>query len=125
MKRHSISDYVPDWKDIATSAKDLAGWKCERCQHVNDYESGYVLTVHHLTLDPANNAWWNLAVLCQRCHLHIQGKVIMERPFMFEHSTWFKPHVAGYYASLFGHPTDREWVTQNLSMLLDYGRPQV
>jgi hypothetical protein len=41
-----------------------------------------VLTVHHLRL--GNDAkrdlrWWNLVALCQRCHLQIQGKVVMER----------------------------------------------
>lgn len=121
--RKSISDYTEDWPQVSAAAKVLAGGKCERCGHENDYATGHVLTVHHLTLDPANNAWWNLAVLCQRCHLHIQGRVIMERLYMFEHSEWFKPHVAGYYASIYGHPTDREWVMTKLTMLLDYGRP--
>jgi hypothetical protein len=121
--RKSISKYTDDWPEISLAAKKAAGWKCERCSHEHDTEAHYVLTVHHLTLDPANNAWWNLAVLCQRCHLHIQGRVIMERLYMFEHSEWFKPHVAGYYAAIYGHPTDRDWVMDNLSMLLDYGRP--
>ena len=34
-----------------------------------------VLTVHHLDGDKGNSAWWNLAALCQVCHLQIQGKV--------------------------------------------------
>lgn len=57
-----------------------------------------VLTVHHLDGDKANLRWWNLAALCQRCHLQIQGKVVMERVYPHEHSEWFKPFVAGYYA---------------------------
>jgi hypothetical protein len=57
-----------------------------------------VLTVHHLDGDKANCRWWNLAALCQVCHLSIQGRVEMGRRWMFEHSEWFKPYVAGSYA---------------------------
>lgn len=57
-----------------------------------------ILTVHHLDGDKANCRWWNLAALCQRCHLRIQGLVRMERAFIFEHSEWFKPYAAGWYA---------------------------
>ena len=38
-----------------------------------------ILTVHHLTGEKADCRWWNLAALCQRCHLTIQGRVVMER----------------------------------------------
>lgn len=34
-----------------------------------------ILTVHHLDGDKLNCRWWNLAALCQRCHLSIQGRV--------------------------------------------------
>jgi len=57
-----------------------------------------VLTVHHLDGDKANCRWWNLPALCQVCHLSIQGRVEMGRRWMFEHSEWFKPYVAGSYA---------------------------
>jgi len=57
-----------------------------------------ILTVHHLDGDKANCRWWNLAALCQRCHLEIQGRVRMERRWPHEHSDWFKPYVAGFYA---------------------------
>ncbi len=60
-----------------------------------------ILTVHHLRLgDDAKRdlRWWNLAALCQRCHLQIQGKVVMERIWPWPHSDWFKPYVAGWYA---------------------------
>ena len=60
--------------------------------------TGYCLTVHHLDLNPSNNRWWNLLALCQRCHLSIQGRVHIERPWMFDHSEWFQPYVAGWYA---------------------------
>ena len=92
--------YPPDIEQIMIKAKDRSNWQCERCHHVNDPEHGFILTVHHLDNDKSNNADWNLAVLCQRCHLHIQGKVEMKQIWMFEHSGWMKPHVEGYLASL-------------------------
>lgn len=57
-----------------------------------------ILTVHHLDGDKANLRWWNLASLCQRCHLYIQAKVVLERVYPHEHSEWFKPYAAGWYA---------------------------
>jgi hypothetical protein len=123
MPRKSKSNYPPDWAEISLRVKEEAGWKCVRCGHPHDPENGYVLTVHHLDWDPQNCAWWNIPALCQRCHLHIQSKVVMEQPYMFEHSEWFKPYAAGYYAHIFGYPTDREYVMANLKMLLDCGRP--
>jgi len=121
MPRKSTGEYPPDWKEIAKETKQLAGWQCVRCGHPHQPETGYCLTVHHLDINPANCEWWNLAALCQRCHLHIQSKVIMERPYMFQHSQWFQPYVAGYYASKNGHPTDRAWVMEHLEFLLAYG----
>jgi len=76
-----------------------------------------ILTVHHLDGDKANCRWWNLAALCQRCHLEVQAKVVMERIYPHEHSEWFKPYAAGYYAFVYlcgmcGRPVDssmRSW----------------
>ncbi|HEY6019866.1 MAG TPA: hypothetical protein VIY48_08150 [Candidatus Paceibacterota bacterium] len=102
MKRKSIGEYPDNWDEIAKAVKGAAGWKCVRCNHAHDLDNGYCLTVHHLDIDPSNCAWWNIPALCQRCHLHIQGKVVMERLYMFEHSEWFKPYVGGYYAKRIG-----------------------
>ena len=97
-----MSDYPPNWPEIAALIKAKAGGKCERCGHAHDVASGHVLTVHHLDGNKANCADWNLAALCQRCHLTIQGRVKMDQGF-FENilpvSEWFKPHLAGYLAS--------------------------
>jgi 5-methylcytosine-specific restriction endonuclease McrA len=57
-----------------------------------------ILTVHHLDEDKANCRWWNLVALCQRCHLRMQRAVVMGRPYHYEHSEWFKPYAAGFYA---------------------------
>lgn len=57
-----------------------------------------ILTVHHLDGDKANCRWWNLVALCQRCHLRVQRVVQMQRVYVYEHSAWFQPYVAGFYA---------------------------
>ena len=125
MGRKSINEYPPDWPEISARVKENSGWRCVRCDHFHDIENGYVLTVHHLDLDKSNCAWWNLAALCQRCHLHIQAKVVLERPWIFDHSEWFKPFAAGYYASLHGFPSDKNYVTEHLNFLLDLGKPHI
>ena len=113
--------YPDNWGDIAKAVKDAAGWRCVRCGHphetpaervpcdercdparhtggLNDGKQR-VLTVHHLNNDKSDIRWWNLLPLCQVCHLQIQAKVIVDRPYrMFEHSGWFKIYVAGFYA---------------------------
>ncbi len=92
--------YPPDWKQLSAMVKAANGNKCERCQHLHDPKHGYTLTVHHLDGNKANSEHWNLACLCQRCHLVIQGKVFLPQFYLFEHSDWFKPHIVGYYTSL-------------------------
>lgn len=78
-----------------------------------------ILTVHHLDGNKANCRWWNLAALCQRCHLTIQGKVRMERVWPWEHSDWFKPYVAGYYALTYlGQEIGRDEAEERLDELL-------
>lgn len=78
-----------------------------------------VLTVHHLNGDKADCRWWNLAALCQRCHLTIQGRVVMERAFIFEHSEWMKPHAAGWYAFKYlGEDLTREETVARVDDLL-------
>jgi hypothetical protein len=94
--------YPDNWKDIAKRIKDAAGWKCERCKEPHRVEGAFVLTVHHLDGNKANCADWNLAALCQRCHLKIQGRVKMNQMFFAEilHvSEWFKPHLEGYLSA--------------------------
>lgn len=78
-----------------------------------------VLTVHHLTGVKHDCRWWNLAALCQRCHLEIQGRVRMEQVYPHEHSEWFKPYAAGYYAATYlGEDLDREETMARLDELL-------
>jgi hypothetical protein len=78
-----------------------------------------ILTVHHLTGKKADCRWWNLAALCQRCHLQIQGRVDMAQIYPHEHSEWFKPYAAGYYALTYlGEELTREETIERLDELL-------
>jgi hypothetical protein len=82
-----------------------------------------ILTVHHLDGHKANCRWWNLVALCQRCHLQVQGKVQMARVWPWEHSDWFKPYVAGYYAHAYlGLDLTRVEAEARLDELLDLER---
>lgn len=105
-----------EWIEIAMDGYDPAdraeAWHTRRAEW-------RVLTVHHLDGDKSNLRWWNLCALCQRCHLQIQGKVVMERIYPHEHSEWFKPFVAGYYAFVYlGEELTREETMERLDVLL-------
>lgn len=95
-----IGQYAPNQKEIHEALKKRWNYRCERCGHQDDRATGHVLTVHHLDGNKSNNVDWNLACLCQRCHLAVQGKVFLPQFYMFEHSDWFKPHIEGYYKGI-------------------------
>ena len=119
--RSGIGEYPSDWPEIAARIKADAGGQCVRCKHVHDPAGGYTLTVHHLDMNRENCRWWNCPALCQRCHLQIQAKVIMERRWLFEHSDWFKPYLAGAIAFQMGLPDSRGYVAVHLHALLSGG----
>lgn len=143
--KNFTGDYPDDWKTIATAVKDAAGWRCVRCSHPHEtpgnpvscddqcdptrHRNGKlndgkqrILTVHHLNNDKTCVEWWNLAALCQVCHLIIQAKVDMNRPWlMFPHSEWFKPYVAGFYAwNYHGEKVTRDEAVERMYDLLQY-----
>jgi len=123
MKRAFRNAYSTDWPRVAQAVKEGANWQCIRCRHPHDPATGYTLTVDHLSGDKADNRWWNLLALCQRCHLSIQGRVILERTWVWEHSEWFKPYVAGYYAWRYrGLALGRQEVMARLDELLSLER---
>jgi hypothetical protein len=110
--------YLPD-NPLAVMPVSVGGqWPAEA---VTDAQ-WRVLTVHHLCLGAdakRDLRWWNLAALCQRCHLTIQGRVLMERVWPWPHSEWFKPYAAGWYAwSYLGEDLSREEVDERLDELL-------
>ena len=112
--------YTGDWKEIARAVKEAAGWRCVRCDHPHDPAAGRTLTVHHLTGEKDRNDWWNLLPLCQACHLTIQGRVDVRRPWvLLPHTPWFRPYVAGWYAWRYlGESLTREEVEARMNELL-------
>ncbi len=118
---------IPDYYASHTEQRhigDAFGIEMERGRSEPLVEAQWrILTVHHLDGDKANCRWWNLASLCQRCHLHIQGKVQMMRVYPFEHSDWFKLYAAGWYAHAYlNEDLDREQTEARLHELLELER---
>lgn len=87
--------YPPEWPAVAWLVKTMASWKCERCEHLHSVVP-WVLTVHHLDGVKANLEHWNLAALCQRCHLQVQNRVNFYQDWPFDHTPWMARHVADY-----------------------------
>jgi hypothetical protein len=97
-ERTARGDYPPEWPAVAWLVKVISGWRCERCRrpHSGTMADGFGLTVHHLDRRKWNLEHWNLAALCQRCHLHIEHHVEFYRDWPFAHSLWMAVHVADY-----------------------------
>lgn len=109
-----VADGEGGWIEVEDSTPAL--WLVDGCPAEARWR---ILTVHHLDGDKANCRWWNLVALCQRCHLTIQGRVVMARVWPWEHSEWFRPYVAGYYASVYlNQELTREQVEARLDELL-------
>ena len=118
--RYQRQDW-PGWKECGSEPVIEPGFNLTMLlKHGWEVEARWrILTVHHLDGDKANCRWWNLTALCQRCHLEIQGKVRMDRRWLHEHSRWFQPYVAGYYAWTFlGEDLTRGQVDARLEELL-------
>ena len=102
--------YPPEWVDVARKIKEMNNWKCERCgvRNNEDEPDGTMLTVHHLDGNKFNLEYWNLAALCQRCHLRVQARVdflhiplvwdwVMNRGSLLStHSYWMSKHIKDY-----------------------------
>jgi len=93
-------EYPAYWDRLARQIKNDAAWKCEICGHPHDPKNGYTLTVHHLIETKSLCLRWNLAALCQRCHLRIQGRLDLYREvsqFQFlPLPGWLVPHLEGF-----------------------------
>jgi hypothetical protein len=112
--------YPADWAEVSRAAKCRAAWRCERCGHPDDpaacrdagvrrgrlpcdehcthREDGKqrVLTVHHLNGDKSCCEPFNLAVLCQVCHLSVQARIVFDRPYLLPHTPWMARHVEAF-----------------------------
>jgi hypothetical protein len=90
-------EYPEEWPAVAERVKAEHDWQCERCGHEHEPEPPWVLTVHHLDEDKSNLNDWNLAALCQRCHLQVQNKVDWYRDTLTGvHTEWMAEHVRQY-----------------------------
>ena len=119
--RRFTNNYNADGEQKRKEVRESSGNKFVRCGSPS--MPGKILTTHHLDGDKANDKWWNLLPLCQVCHLQIQAKVDPEQPWMFEHSEWFKPYIAGFYASKYeGKNITRAECMNRLNELLAYER---
>lgn len=122
MPRRGTGDYPPGWPEFARQLKEAAGWRCVRCAHPHNPTVGRTLTVHHLTMrkDEPFEHWWAFLPLCQACHLSIQARVNLDRPWvMAEHSQWFRIYAAGWYAWRYlGELLTREQTEARLDELL-------
>jgi len=112
--KNQPNEYPVNWKEIAEAVRRQANYRCVRCGHPNDVRGDIpcdkgckleyhesdgkqrVLTVHHIDMNKANCKWWNLAALCQICHLQIQHKLNVNQMWWTSHSLWFKPYLAGF-----------------------------
>ena len=94
-------EYPPEWPIIAERVKERAAWRCVRCSMHHAPRNGYTLTVHHLDGNKSNCEKWNLAALCQRCHLRIQATISMGQAFLFPdlHTAWMRPFLIGRWAA--------------------------
>jgi len=90
---------------------------------ISIYAEWRILTVHHLDGNKSNCEWWNLLSLCQRCHLQIQTRLNPQHPYFLEHSGWFKPYAAGFYAHKYeGRNITREEAIARMDELLAHER---
>ena len=73
--------YPKNWKELALSVKEAAGWRCECCgkqcyrpgepKNLSRAEwSADILQVHHRDFNCSNNCSNNLIALCSACHLN-------------------------------------------------------
>lgn len=87
IKPENKARYPKNWKEISTSIKERAGWRCEchgecgrgthegRCTNEHGkaaYGTGskVILTTAHLNHIPEDCSPENLKAMCQGCHLH-------------------------------------------------------
>jgi hypothetical protein len=107
------------WTPYKPATPDVVGPAVAAIAPARMQAAWRILTVHHLNEVKRDCRWHNLAALCQRCHLYIQRKVTMEQLYPYEHSEWFKPYAAAFYASTYlGEELTRDQTMARLDELL-------
>lgn len=77
--------YPVNWKEIALSVKELAGWRCaacgKQCRKPGEKFDTHrrTLTVHHINHIPEDCRRENLIALCAPCHLKADAQWHAER----------------------------------------------
>lgn len=111
------------WHPFEPKSADVTGPAVMAIAPAKMQAAWRILTVHHLNELKNDCRWWNLAALCQRCHLEIQGKVNMAQIWPHEHTEWFRVYAAGYYAAVYEkRDITREEAEERMEELLGYER---
>ncbi len=77
--------YPDNWREIAFSVKESAGWRCTKCRQqclrpgkksglTKSERLKLTLTVHHRNRIPEDNRPENLVALCTACHLSYHNR---------------------------------------------------
>lgn len=59
--------YTEDWTKISREFRSLKNWRCEKCGKDFSHNK-FELHVHHKDGNKRNNNFYNLKVLCRKCH---------------------------------------------------------
>jgi hypothetical protein len=121
--RRDMGEMGPD-DEVLWDVHDIGAATLDLAPGMGPVQAAWrILTVHHANGNKLDLRWWNLLALCQRDHLSVQSRVVMDRPFILEHSGWFKPYAAGFYASKYlGEDITREQAEGRLDELLAFER---
>jgi len=113
--------YPPNWKEISDQVKADNDYKCENCKHTRDPIIGRSIGTHHLDRDKSNSERWNLACLCNGCHLVVEQLdievllLIYQSPGIFgDNWPWLAPHIPGIIEALKKRQTSPQATVFNL-----------
>jgi hypothetical protein len=98
--RASTKGYPANWQAVQVQVKRAAAGKCVRCGQEHNPKAGQRLQVHHLDMNKANQAEWNLVPLCQPCRLVVQAMEDWEQGRLFPVEDWLMPYRLTYLAIL-------------------------
>jgi hypothetical protein len=91
--------YPASWPRVRLRVQQAASFKCVRCGQSHNPKVGHRLQVHHLDMNKANLAEWNLVPLCRPCRLMVQARVDWEQGRFFPVEDWLIPYRVTYLAT--------------------------